>query len=146
MKYFKFSSIFTVRNSSCGKVMFSQACQEFCPRGVGGGVSVCLIACRDTHPPGHTYPPTPDRHPLCRHRHTHTLNTHTHTPWTDRQTHTHTSPRQTPHPTGQTLPPPPTREGHRSGWYASYWNAFLLDPWSLLIYLFSSIAFSLLNC
>ena len=30
------SRFITVRNSSCGKVMFSQVCQEFCPQ-VGGG-------------------------------------------------------------------------------------------------------------
>ena len=28
------SSLTTVRNSNCGKVMFSQACQDFCPQGV----------------------------------------------------------------------------------------------------------------
>ena len=54
--------IFTARNSSCGKVMFSQ-------------VSVC--------PPGEVY-----------------------TPWQ------------------ADLPVP--RDGYCSGWYASYWNAFLL--------------------
>ena len=29
--------LFTIRKGSCRKVMFSQACQEFCPRGGGGG-------------------------------------------------------------------------------------------------------------
>ena len=53
--------MFTIRNSSCGKVMFSQV--SVCPQ--GGGV----------HPPGQT--------------------------------------------------PPDSSDGHYSGRYASYWNAFL---------------------
>ena len=41
-----------------------------------------------------------------------------HTPWAD------TPPRQTP-PTPRQKPPPPA-DGHCSGQYAPYWNAFLL--------------------
>ena len=46
--------IFTVRNSSCGKVMFSQV--SVCPQ--GGGVH---------HPPCQTDTPPADTHPLGRH-------------------------------------------------------------------------------
>ena len=44
-----FSSIFTTRNSSCGKVMFSQACVKNSVHDRGRGV--CPIACWDTPPP-----------------------------------------------------------------------------------------------
>ena len=77
-------SIITVRNSSCGKVMFSQV--SLCPQ--GGGV-----------------------HPLPRQK--------IDTPWEDIHT-----PRQTPL-MGRPPPPLPTADGHCSGRYASYWNAFL---------------------
>ena len=45
-------------------------------------------------------------------------------------------PRQT-HPPRQT---PPFRDGHCSGWYASYWNAFLSNSWSE----FATVAMKLL--
>ena len=51
-------AVVTVCNNSCGKVMFSQVCQEFCPR--GGGV----------HPPRQTPPrqtPSPMHTPMGRH-------------------------------------------------------------------------------
>ena len=41
-----------------------------------------------------------------------------------------TPPRQTPLPSRHSLPgqtPPPPRDGHCSGRYASYWNAFLFN-------------------
>ena len=78
--------IFTIRNSSCGKVMFSQPCVILFTWGV--------------HPPGQT--PPSGQSPLGR----------------------HTPPRQTP-PPWQT-PPLPSRDAYCSGWYASYWNTFLL--------------------
>ena len=67
----KTGGIFTVRNSSRGKVMFSQ--ESVCTQG-GGGV----------HPPRQKADTTPR--------------------WADT---------------------PPPADGHCSGWYASYWNAFL---------------------
>ena len=83
-----FIRIFTVRNSSCGKVMFSQACVK---NSVQGVVYTPVGA-----PPGIQ----PRADPLGRHH-----------------------PGQTPPPPRQTQPPPP--DGHCSGRYASYWNAFL---------------------
>ena len=74
-------SIFTVHNSSCGKVLFLHLSVIL----FTGGRGVF----------GQT--PTPlGRHPL----------------------HGQTPPRQT-------IPPPPN--GRCSGWYASYWNAFLCE-------------------
>ena len=75
---------------SCGKVMFSSVCQEFClgcgvPASGSGGV----------HPPGET-PHTLGRHPQGKH--------------------------------------PLPRDGHCSGRYASYWNAFLFLSIILLLY------------
>ena len=47
----RFLRLITVRNSSCGEVVFTSVCQEFCPRGGGGGVhggghvwqGVCMV-------------------------------------------------------------------------------------------------------
>ena len=93
------SCIFTVCNSSCGKVMFSQASVILFTRW-GSALMHAGI-----HPPEDTpWADTPQAD----------------TPWAD-------TPRaDTPpgrHPPGQT--PPPNPPLHCSGRYASYWNAFL---------------------
>ena len=98
------SIIITVRNSSWGKVIFSQAPVIL---STGGGV----------FPLGR--PPLLGRHPLGRHLPGQTP------PWAD------TPQADTPlgrHPRSQTPPwaDTPHRDDHCSGWYTSYWNAFLL--------------------
>ena len=48
----------------------------------------------------------------------------------------HWRPVQTEHTYPQCSPPPPvliSTGGYRRGWYASHWNAFLLEMLSLLI-------------
>ena len=90
-------SIFTVRNSSCGNVMFLHLSVILFTGGLsasGSGGVVCLWVHGGCTPPRQTSPPadTPlDRLP----------------------------------PPGRHLPPPP-QDGHCSGRYAFYWNAFLL--------------------
>ena len=69
-----------------------------------GGVCLWVLG---THPLG-TPPP--------RNTHTHTLDTYI--PWDTPWTH--------PLPWLDTPPPPPPFPRSTSGWYASYWNAFLL--------------------
>ena len=129
MSIYVFLSLFTVRNSSCGKVMFSQACVKNSVHGGGGGGGVHPL---DRHPLGRypsgqtplgqtppprqtpswantPLPPPPvdppgqtppgQTHPLCRHPQADTSGVDTHSP---------------------------LRDGHCSGRYASYWNAFLL--------------------
>ena len=55
----KSNFIFNVRKRSCGKVMLSQACVK---NSVHRG-RVCQTPPRaDTHPPGQTTPPTPQKH------------------------------------------------------------------------------------
>ena len=97
--------LITVRKRSCGKVMFLQACVKDSVCEGGGRVS--------QHAPGKTPSPpgqTPrGRHPLDRH------------PRAD------TSPGQTPPCPVHAGIPPPSADGHCSGRYASYWNAFLLN-------------------
>ena len=91
--------------------IFTSVCQEFCPRGGGGG---CLPQCMLGFPPG-ADPPGPGTPPEQTPRD---------------QTHT---PRTRPTPPEQTSPPGPDphpREADcsirsTSGRYASYWNAFL---------------------
>ena len=61
--------IITVSNSSCGKVMFSQACVK---NSVHGG-GVCPIACWDIHTPTGQTPPRPG--PTLCPRQTHPLGT-----------------------------------------------------------------------
>ena len=93
--------IITVRNSSCGKVMFSQV--SVCPRG------------RGVHPPGRQTPPGQTPAGKIHPRQTHPLGRHT--PWADTPPlGRHTSSEQTP---------PPPRDSYCSGRYTSYWNAFL---------------------
>ena len=69
------TSIFTVRNSSCGKVMFSQA--SVCPQGVSGSGSGGVHTPLGRHPPARHFPgrhppsprqtpPPPPRRPLQR--------------------------------------------------------------------------------
>ena len=102
-------SIFNVRNSSFGKVMFSKACVKNSVYSVGGGGGVGsgvyplgkppLVR----HPPRQTPPPSkhpPGQTPPSRH-----------TPQAD------TTPR------GRQSPLP--ADGHGLGQYASYWNASL---------------------
>ena len=91
-----FIEIFTVRNSSCGKVMFSQASVIL---STGGGV----------HPPGQTpplgrHPPPPADNRSCIQPPRQTP------PWADTTPLGRHPPRQTPpgrHPPRQTPPPPP---------------------------------------
>ena len=89
-------AIFTVRNSSCGKVILSQV--SVCP---GGGVHPLGRHPPGKHPPGR-HPPWAD------------------TPWADNPAWADTPlgrhPRQTP---------PTPRDGHCSRRYTFYWNAFL---------------------
>ena len=104
--------IITVRNSSCGKVMFSQACvKNSVHRGEGGciqhalgqtprvGIPACTGSETPTPLPG-KYPSMHWGRPLGRYPSIH---------WS-RQ------PRQADTP-----------DGHCSGRYAPYWNAFLLN-------------------
>ena len=91
----------TACNSSCGKVMFSQACVK---NSVHGGRGCLPLVRGDAHPLGRH---SPGRHPLGRHppgRHPHLGR----------------------HPPGQT---PSEHYGiwSTSGRYASYWNVFLLS-------------------
>ena len=104
-------SIVTVRNSSCGKVMFSQV--SVCPQG-----EVCTPWADtpwQTHPSWVDTPPPPRQTP-------------------PRQTPPRqTPPKQTPldkhpHPWADT-----PADGYCSGRYASYWNAFLLTIFSVII-------------
>ena len=132
---------------SCGKVMFSQVSVI-----LSTGEGVC-----GRHPPGrHPSRQTPPgQTPLSRHLLSrqclsrHPLST--------------PSPGQTPswHPFGQTPPtqcmmgytPPaqcmlgyiPPTGGHCSGWYASYWNAFLRSDAILLAIILSSFLFKTMN-
>ena len=89
--------IFTVRNSSYGKVMFSQVSPPWAGTPLGG------------HPPGQT-PPPPAENPLARH-----------------SPGKHPLARQPPGhtPPGQTPPRKTAKDGHCIGRYASYWNTFL---------------------
>ena len=101
-------AIFTVLNSSCGKVMFLH-------------LSVILFTGGESRTPGQTHPCLPGRHPLPLGRHPLPLGRHPQgrhppkqipIPWAD-------TPRQTPPadcPPGQT--PPPFRHCHCSGQYA----------------------------
>ena len=103
--------IFTVRDNSCGKVMFLH-------------LSV-IIFTGGVHPLGRALPlgrqSPPGRHlPLSRHSPRQTLPPSEQTPPLDR----HTPPGQTP----PTLPPP-------LGRYASYWNAFLSEHPFLLLFM-----------
>ena len=114
-------SIFSVSNSSCGKVMFSQACVKNSVQAGGGD------PCRETPPwADHPWLDTPwstdtplGRHLLPRAANTPGIHpsgqtsTWAKTPHSPDQTH----PGQTPHP----------RDGHCSGRYASYWNDFLFQ-------------------
>ena len=126
----------TVRNSSCGNIMFSQV--SICPQ--GGGVHPQA----DTPPGRHSPPPTVVAETLCFHG---CLSVHRGEVYTLRQT-----------PPRQTLPPPtvvaerlcfhrclsvhrgevytprqthlgstPPGDGCCSGRYSSYWNAFLFN-------------------
>ena len=95
---------------SCGKLMFSQASVIL----FTGGVSAGHPPVR--HPPGrHSTGQTPTKQ-------TATLGRHT--PWADIPPGRHPLGRN---PLGRH---PPPADGYCSGWYASYWNAFLfiLDP------------------
>ena len=118
-------SVFYRPQRSWAKVIFLQA--SVCPR---GGVSASVHAGMPPPPPGadprtrHTTPPQT--------RHT-----------TPQTRHTTPPPDQTHHPPGPDTPPPHPRTRHTrppgpgtppkadsgirsmSGWYASYWNAFL---------------------
>ena len=105
--------VITVRNSRCGKVMFLQACVKNSVHRVG---DVCVWVGAWCTPPTET--------PL-------------------RQTPP-PSYRQTP-PLADTHPlqadtllqaPPYQRDSHCSGWYASYWNAFLFNEKSLFLFYF----------
>ena len=100
--------IITVRNSSYGKVMFSQASVIL---STGGS---CTSPWQDT--PSGRHPFYADTPPPCRHCPRQTP------PSVDSPLDRHTSPlvRQ-PHPN----PTPP--DGHWSGRYASYWKAFLFS-------------------
>ena len=108
--------VITVRNSSCRKVMFSQACVKNSVHGGGRGVHPWThthTPILDTHTHGHKLPPPPDTH------------THTH-PWTLPSGHTH--PLDTPYGHTHTLDTCPLspQDGHCIGRYASYWNALFL--------------------
>ena len=109
--------LITSRNSSCRKVMFSQACVKNSVHGRG----VCIPACNGADNPWADPPNKEDVPPR-----------QTHTPWAD------TPLGQTPllgrHPSwadtplGQTPPGrySPMRDTvSTSGRYASYWNAYL---------------------
>ena len=110
-------SIFTVRKSSCRKVMLYKCLSVHREGGV------CSIACWNT-PPRQTYTPGQTDIPLDRHTppgqtHTHPGQTHTPTPL-DRHTsprHTH-PPRHTPpqadHRLGRHPPPTPRRKLQRT--------------------------------
>ena len=97
---------------SWAKVIFSQACVK---NSVHGGEGVCLSACWDTPPPKQTPQPPWTRPPHGPGRHP---------PGPD-------PPDQTPPgpDTPQTRQTPPQEADcsirSTSGWYASYWNAFL---------------------
>ena len=110
---FQFRAVFTVRNSSCGKVMFSQAYVKNSVRGGGcvfqhalGRGSVCPVGiclgyvCPEGCLAGGCWP---KRGVSAQ---------GVYTPWDQRQTPPQTRGR---HP----------QDGHCSGQYASYWIAFL---------------------
>ena len=88
--------------------VFTSVCQEFCSQ---GGVHL-----RDKHPSGQT---PPSRHPL----------------WADTLLSRHPIGRHPP-PTGQTHPMgrKPCKDSHCSGWYTSYWNAFLFKQFTLMCF------------
>ena len=102
------NSVVTIHKRSCGKVMFSQACVKNSVRRGRGGV----------HPPLGSLP-------KCMLGYTPPRNQRKTPPGAD-------TPREHTHPTGADTP----RRRHplrsacweiraTSGWYASYWNAFL---------------------
>ena len=131
----------TGRNEVVAKVMFLQLCDSV----HGGGGVVCLSACWDTPSAKETPPaketPLPRRPPQeggtpqegdpPRRRH----------PPKRRHPPQKEAPPRRSHPPGRThpprrRPPPPPQEADSdirsmTGWYASYWNAFLLsmDSW-----------------
>ena len=109
----KGNKIITIRNSSCGKVVFSQVSD--CPWGrevytLPGQIPPCADTLPGRRPLGRHPPPWQAETP----------------PWAD--------PLGGRHPPEQSLPlagrhPPgkhPPADGYCSGWYTSYWNAFLL--------------------
>ena len=96
-------TVITVRNSSCGKVLFSQV--SVCPQGE-------VYAPQADTPSGRYHPP--------RQTHPQADTPQVDTPWTDTPPGRHPLGR---HPPGKT---PPRADCHCSGRYASYWNAFLL--------------------
>ena len=131
--------IFTVHKRSCEKLMFSQAYVKNSGHREGrGGVHI--------PPPRPGQAPFLGRHPLGRHSSRQTIPGQTPPkqtpPWADTLPLGSPSHGQTPSPWPDTLPlarhPPPWQtpspwadtplpsDGHCSGRYASYWNAFLL--------------------
>ena len=81
--------------------VFTNVCQEFCPRGVYPSMHWGRHPQADTHNPLGRHPPWVN------------------TPWA----HTHLGTPPPVHAGIHTSLPP---GGHCSGWYASYWDAFLL--------------------
>ena len=99
----------TVRKRNCGKVNVSTpVCQSF-----WGGLPQCMLGYTTApgqNPPGQTLP----------RQTTHWANPPrwVDTPWTD-------TPQGRPPPRQTSAWADPPADGHCSGWYASYWNAFL---------------------
>ena len=125
--------------SEVAKVMFLQA--SVCPQGGWGCLPQCMLAYHTPSP--EPVPPWEQTHPRSRHppgadtplradtpREQTPLEADT--PRADTSPRADTPREQTPsksrHPPGSRHPP---RYGHCCGWYASYWNAFLL-PQKLL--------------
>ena len=112
-----FAKMFAVRNSSCGKVMFSETCQEFCPQEGEG----CLPLGLGVYCPLGKYPQV--RHPLSQ---ADTAQADTLWVWGG-GSRVHLQADNPPRQTSPRQTPPPPRDSHcGSGRYTSYWNAFLL--------------------
>ena len=95
---------------------FTPVCQSFCSRG-----GICPSACWDTQPPP---PPWADTAQADTHLSRYHLGRHPH-PWVD-------TPGQTPPWTDTPLGRHPPADGYCCERYASYWNAFLSHPFSVI--------------
>ena len=111
-----FFSLFTGRNEVVAKVMFLQVC--VCPQG-GGCLPQCMLGCHT--PPGWRNPPLDGEPPPDQ----------ADPPWMENPPQDQADPPWMENPPRDQADPPPLREADSSirstsGWYASYWNAFLL--------------------